>query len=123
MHRLILLFAAVGSLAGCAIVENSFMYGDLKFLYENDYPEGTMSVSRSTHYGNTEYEKEYLAKAAESWCKVRGKVMVPISVRSLPAHGDQPSHTTFMFRAMDANDPTIGNPDVSPVLPTTTYFR
>ncbi len=120
-----LLFAVLAALAltGCAMVEGSILYSDLTFVKENDYPEGTMSVARSTHYGVPENEKRWLMNAAKWWCESRGKVMVPISIQATPAHGDQPSHTVFMFRAMNPNDPTINNPDISPVTAQTTYFR
>ena len=121
IRPLFAIFATV-ALTGCAMVEGSILYSDLVFVHENDYPEGTMSVSRSTHYGVPENEKRWLMNAADWWSKSRGKVMVPISIESKPAHGNQPSHTTFMFRAMNPNDPAINNPDVSPVRAQTTYF-
>ena len=109
--------------SGCSVMHEAILYGDLKFVHQNDYPEGTMSVSRATPYGVQENEKRFLTDAAAAWCKMKGKVMVPISVSFLPPHGDQPSHTTVLFRSMNPNDSTLQNPDISPIRRQTTYFR
>jgi hypothetical protein len=109
--------------SGCSSLNDFILYSDLTFRHENDYPEGTMSVARSTPYGVAENEKRFLTDAAVAWCKAKGKVMVPISVRFLPPHGEQPSHTTVLFRAMNPNDPSLNKPDLSPIRPQTTFFN
>jgi hypothetical protein len=118
---LFLMLPLLFAMSGCEVLENAANTADLTFLHENDYPEGTMSVSKSS-YDNPASVKEVLMKASEGWCKMRGKVMVPISNSTLPAHDNQAGVTTFMFRAMNPSDPTINNPNVSPVTRTEEVF-
>jgi len=109
--------------SGCAaILEKTLFYSE-GWNYVHTDSQGLMTVNSPMIFTSKEYAKSEVFKAAENYCTINRKKMIPVEFTWNPPV-DNPNYlstrsllgsASLSFRAIKPNDPNISNPKMEPI--------